>query len=180
MKKLPIYILVDVSGSMDGYPIHTVMHSLEQLVSDLRSDRRAVECAYLSVITFSDEAHQVVPLTEVECFQVPDLTAYGRTALGPALSLLCECRDRDLASGTPSYLPIVIILTDGQPTEGDFNKGIQDFKSRKWGNCACCAIGQEVDLDSLKRISDDVVQLPGGRDMSSDDFTAFYKKTISI
>lgn len=171
---------MDVSGSMDGYPIHTVMNSLEQFVSDLSSDCRAVECAYLSVITFSDEVHQVVPLTPLACFRVPDLTAYGRTALGPALSLLCECRDRDLSSGTPSYLPIVIILTDGNPNEGDFNKGIQDFKSRKWGNCTCCAIGQEVDLDILKRISDDVVQLPGGRDMSSDDFTAFYKKAISI
>ena len=122
-RRLPVYLLIDVSGSMDGEPIQAVNNGIQQLVADLRTDPRALETAWLSVITFSDDARQVVPLTDLESFQVPELVADGMTALGPALSLLCECREREVNRGTNAhkgdYRPLVFCMTDGQQNEGD-------------------------------------------------------------
>lgn len=64
MRKLPIYLLLDTSGSMHGEPIEAVKNGVEMLVSTLRNDPYALETAYLSVITFNTNAQQLVPLTE--------------------------------------------------------------------------------------------------------------------
>jgi len=91
MRRLPVYLLIDTSGSMTGEPIEAVKVGLQTMVSALRADPYALETAFLSVITFSDKAVQTVPLTELVQFQAPDLTASGTTALGGALSQLADC-----------------------------------------------------------------------------------------
>ena len=70
MRKLPIYLLLDTSGSMHGEPIEAVKNGVEMLVSTLRNDPYALETAYLSVITFNTNAQQLVPLTELEQFRL--------------------------------------------------------------------------------------------------------------
>lgn len=160
-RRLPVYLLLDVSGSMDGEPIQAVNNGVNQLIVDLRNDPRALDTAWLSVITFGDEAQQVVPLTDLEDFQMPELTAEGCTALGPALSLLCECRKREEIRGTTEHSgdwrPLVFVMTDGEQNEGDFEKGIADFKSMKWGNYALCAAGPEAEVADLQRINKEKV-----------------------
>ena len=71
MRKLPIYLLLDTSGSMHGEPIEAVKNGVDMLVSTLLSDPYALETAYLSVITFDSAAQQLVPLTELPKFQAP-------------------------------------------------------------------------------------------------------------
>lgn len=82
MRRLPVYLLVDTSGSMHGEAIEAVRNGLQVLVSALRQDPYALETAYLSVITFSSNAQQVTPLTELMNFQVPHIEANGTTAMG--------------------------------------------------------------------------------------------------
>ena len=64
MRRLPVYLVLDVSGSMMGEPIEAVRNGMQILASTLRTDPYALETAYLSVITFDGEARQVAPLTE--------------------------------------------------------------------------------------------------------------------
>ena len=162
-RRLPVYLLIDVSGSMDGEPIQAVNNGIQQLVAELRQDPKALDTAWISVITFGDTAQQVIPLTDLESFVAPELTADGMTALGPALSLLCECRDREVKAnlGTEDhkgdYRPLVYCMTDGQQNEGDFDKGIRDFKSKKWGKYVFCAAGPDADISDLKRINSETV-----------------------
>ena len=52
-RRLPVYLLLDVSGSMAGDPIEAVKHGVRALISELRGDPQALETAYLSVITFN-------------------------------------------------------------------------------------------------------------------------------
>ena len=80
MRKLPVYLLLDTSGSMHGEPIEAVRNGMQTLVSALRQDPHALESAYLSVITFAESAAQVVPLTELTQFQIPVLSASGTTS----------------------------------------------------------------------------------------------------
>ena len=77
MRRLPVYLLLDTSGSMHGEAIEAVKVGLDTLVSALRGDPQALENAYLSVITFDSAAQVLVPLTEMGAFQVPTIEANG-------------------------------------------------------------------------------------------------------
>ena len=79
-RRLPVYLLLDVSGSMQGDPIEAVRHGVRALISELRGDPQALETAYLSVITFNSSARQVTPLTELMLFKETQLYAGGATA----------------------------------------------------------------------------------------------------
>ena len=52
MRRLPVYLVLDVSGSMHGEKIEAVRNGMQMLVSTLRTDPYALETAYLSVIVF--------------------------------------------------------------------------------------------------------------------------------
>ena len=79
-RRLPVYLLLDCSGSMSGDPIEAVRQGVRMLVSDLRGNPQALETAFLSVITFGSSAQQVCPLTELMSFQEPNLEASGSTS----------------------------------------------------------------------------------------------------
>ena len=69
MRRLPVYLLLDCSGSMYGEPIEAVKNGVQVLVSTLRQDPYALETAYLSIITFDSSAKQVTPFTELSAWQ---------------------------------------------------------------------------------------------------------------
>jgi len=162
-KKLPVYLLLDTSGSMVGEPIEAVKNGLSLLLSALRADPHALETVHLSVITFDSNAQQVVPMTDLAMFQEPTFTAKGTTALGAALTLLANCIDREVRKSTPEekgdWKPLVFIMTDGQPTD-DWQKGLNDFRRVKTGIVVACAAGSASGAESLlKQITKDVVML---------------------
>ena len=162
MRRLPVYLLLDTSGSMFGEPIEAVKNGVQVLISTLRQDPYALETAYLSIITFDSTAQQVTPLTELSAFQQPNIQASGCTALGEALSLLSKCADKEVTKTTPEkkcdWKPLVFIMTDGEPTD-DLNKGLADFKKNKWGMVVACAAGAGANTDTLKKITECVVSL---------------------
>lgn len=162
MRRLPVYLLLDCSGSMFGEPIEAVKNGVQVLVSTLRQDPYALETAYLSIITFDSSAQQVSPLTELSAFQQPNIQASGCTALGEALSLLAQKADQEVTKTTMEkkgdWKPLVFIMTDGEPTD-DLNKGLAEFKKRKWGMVVACAAGAGANTDTLKKITECVVSL---------------------
>ncbi len=162
MRRLPIYILLDTSGSMHGEPIEAVNNGMQMLVSTLRNDPYALESAHLSVITFNSTAQEVMPLTELAVFQAPTLTASGCTAMGEALTLLSQKIETDLVKTTSSqkgdWKPLVFIMTDGMPTD-DLQKGLAQFKNCKTAITVACAAGQGASTSTLQQITENVVTL---------------------
>lgn len=162
MRRLPVYLLLDCSGSMYGEPIEAVKNGVQVLISTLRQDPYALETAYLSIITFDSSAQQVSPLTELAAFQQPNIQASGCTALGEALALLAQKADQEVTKTTAEkkgdWKPLVFIMTDGEPTD-DLNKGLAEFKKRKWGMVVACAAGAGANTDTLKKITECVVSL---------------------
>lgn len=163
-RRMPIYLVVDVSKSMDGAPIQEVYNAIQQLVAELNKDPRVLDTAWISIITFGDGAEQIVPLTELESFEIPELQIRNeKTNLGEALNLLVKCYDRDVRKPDASanfmgdFAPLVFVFTDGKDDVGDLDKGIRDFKSKKWEAYVFCAVGPDADLTDLKRINSEAV-----------------------
>jgi len=162
MRRLPVYLLLDCSGSMYGEPIEAVKNGVQVLVSTLRQDPYALETAYLSIITFDSSAQQVSSLTELSAFQQPNIQASGCTALGEALALLAQKADQEVTKTTAEqkgdWKPLVFIMTDGEPAD-DLNKGLRELKKRKLGMVVACAAGAGANTDTLKKITECVVSL---------------------
>jgi uncharacterized protein YegL len=160
---------------MTGQPIEAVRQGVKALLSDLKSDPQALETAFLSVIAFSDQAEQVVPLTELLKFQEPALEAGGTTAFGQALQLLGDCLDKEVRKSTPTqkgdWKPLVFIMTDGLPTD-KWEDAAANLKAKRPGNIIGCAAGADSDPTVLKQITEIVVKL---EDTKPDSLRAFFK-----
>jgi len=175
MRRLPIYLLLDTSGSMTGEPIEAVRNGVQILLSALRQDPYALETAYLSIITFDTTARQVVPLTELTAFQMPDIQATGVTALGDALKLVAERAHVEVMKTTNDqkgdWKPVVFLMTDGTPTD-DWKRGLTAFQKQKFGMVVACGFGGNASLDVLKAITENVLQL---ENTDSATIRAFFK-----
>ena len=162
MRRLPVYLLLDTSGSMTGEPIEAVKNGVQMMVHSLRQNPQAIETAFVSIITFDSEAKQLIPLTDLASFQTVDLKAAGTTALGAALSLLADKLENEVTKTTleqkGDWKPIVFIMTDGVPTD-DWQAGCQKLKAVKKGLIVGCAAGNNADDKVLKEIADQVVRL---------------------
>jgi uncharacterized protein YegL len=175
MRRLPVYLVLDVSGSMYGEPIEAVRNGVQMLVSTLRTDPYALETAHLSVIVFDDKARQVVQLTELMAFQPPQLEVGSTTSLGDALRVTAECIEREVRKTTADskgdWKPIVFLMTDGTPTD-DWQKGLAEFRKIKPGMVIACAAGHQVDTSILKQVTEVVVSLATA---DSSTIGAFFK-----
>ncbi|QGG46491.1 vWA domain-containing protein [Heliorestis convoluta] len=176
-RRLPVYLLLDTSGSMYGQPIEALRQGVKYLISSLKKEPQAIETAYLSVITFSSTAKQVVPLTDLQSFREPQLDANGTTALGEALKILDRCLDTEVKKSTATqkgdYKPLVFILTDGVPTdswEGPAN--VMKQKAGKLANIIAVGCGPDVDLTTLKKITEIVLHMES---YQPDDFNQFFR-----
>ena len=176
IRRLPVYLLLDCSGSMLGEPIEAVRQGVKALLSELRGDPQALETAYLSVITFDSQARQIIPLTELLQFQEPEISAGGATSLGEALNVLIDCVNREVRKSTQTqkgdWRPLVFILTDGAPTDVQtFREATGQLKEMKAANIIACAAGSNANTAYLKEITDNVLMM---NTLSAGDMAQFF------
>lgn len=175
MRRLPVYLLLDTSGSMHGGPIEAVKLGVQALISSLRQDPYALETVWLSIITFSESAQQLVPLTELPAFQMPQLHASGMTAMGAALSLLAKRVEDELVKTSyekkGDWKPLVFLMSDGISTDS-LDSGLEACKAYSFGVFVACAAGPKADTNQLKKITESVVRLDN---LDSDSIRAFFK-----
>jgi uncharacterized protein YegL len=147
---------------MRGEPIAALEMGLKALLGDLRNDPQALDTVWLSVITFASVAEQIVPLTDINEFQCPQLDADGSTSLGEAIDLLAGRIRAEVRSSRKDvkgdWKPLVFLLTDGKPTD-DWERSAEEFRLRGLGTIIACGAGPEVDDDTLKRLGDKAIRL---------------------
>lgn len=173
-RRLPVYLVLDVSGSMAGEPVEACRQGVKALLSDLRGDPQALETAYLSVITFESDAKQVAPLCNLMDFAEPTLTAGGSTGMGAALELLASRVDAEVRQSSPTqkgdWKPLVFLMTDGQPTD-EWEAAADKIRAKRM-NVIACAAGPCADTKVLQRITETVIKLAN---LEPDQLKMFFK-----
>lgn len=183
MRRLPVYLLLDTSGSMRGEPIEAVNTGLRVMLSSLRQDPHALETVHIAIITFDAEAKLVVPLTALDELQAPEITTpeSGPTHLGLALELLSKQLRQDLVRSTPEqkgdWAPFLFVMTDGKPSDTMlFEDHIPILRKLGFANIVGCLAGPKARRQDLEPLCDHIVALDT---MDSASFNGFFRWVTS-
>ena len=179
MRRLPVYILIDTSGSMFGEPIEAVKVGLADMVASLRTDPYALETVWVSIITFDREVKQILPLTALEDMSIPDIKTpeSGPTHTGAALKMMIEKYHQEVMLSTPQqkgdWMPLLFLLTDGKPSDIMlYNQQVQVIKKLPFSNIVACAAGPKALTEPLKLLTDNVFSLDT---MDTNSFKSYFK-----
>lgn len=185
MRRLPVYFLLDTSGSMFGEPIQALNNALIGMLNALRSDAQALDSLWLCMITFDREVKELMPLTELVSFQLPEITCpqSGPTHTGKALELLAEKVKKDVIKGSETqkgdWKPLLFLFTDGKPNDLMlYREMIPKIKALNFGAIVCCAAGSMADDSLLKELTPDVVHLDNADSSTLKQFFKWVSETI--
>lgn len=175
MKIIPVYIVVDRSGSMgrrasDGLrPIDIVRNLPSEILKAYHLDPVIAEEIRLSVISYAETTNVEIRLGSIRNLEdLHSLTSGGNTYFGEAFKELKQTIDRDMntweASAQPgdkTARPIVIFFSDGKPSDpteirdAQFRtlcpideSGHPDRTKSKWyPNMYMAGVGDSVDIN---------------------------------
>lgn len=188
MRRLPVYLLIDTSGSMKGAPIEAVNKGLIVLVKALQEDPDMVEKAYLSIFSFDKDVKEVLPLTGVDGLdELPALVTpeFSPTHMGRALEVLIEKVDSEVVKNTEGhagdYKPLLFVITDGKPSDLEqYKKMTQKIRECKFAIIVACAAGPKAKTEPLKLLTEKVCVLSNMDEKSFADFFICVSQSIPV
>lgn len=187
MRRLPVYFLLDTSGSMHGEPIHALNNAMSGMINTLRTDPQAIDSLWVSIITFNKEVENLVELTDLASFQLPEIQCpkSGPTHTGKALEVVYDRIQNEVFAGTSTrkgdWKPLIFLFTDGKPSDLLLYRSIiPKIKSLNLGALVCCAAGSLSNTEILKELSDDVVQLDSTDPERLKQFFKWVSETIEV
>jgi len=172
---------------MKGERIEAVKNGLQVLVSKLRQDPFALESVSISIITFDREIKQLIPLTDLETLQIPEIATpdSGPTNMGAALLMLCDKVDSETIKSTNEqkgdWKPLLFIMTDGNPSDiAQFREAVPKVKSKNFAAIVACAAGAEAKDSFLKELTNTVVHLDTADSSTLMSFFKWVSASIGI
>ena len=160
-KTMIMFFLVDTSGSMDGEKIGSLNDAMREVIPDLKdiSDSNADALIKIAILDFASGTQWITPVPQnFETFKWQDLDAGGCTDLGEACLELNSKLNREqfLQDKVGNYAPVIILLSDGSPTD-NYQKGLGALRANKWFGAAikiAFSIGSDADTDYLAQFTD--------------------------
>jgi uncharacterized protein YegL len=174
-RTMTLFLLADVSGSMRGSKIGAVNDAIRNvlpIVNDINDSNADAEIK-VAALTFSNGCDWVTPEPKIAAdFEWTDQTANGGTDLGAACSELASKLSQShgfMKSGSGSFAPVLILLSDGGPTD-DFERGLSQLKQNNWYKAAikiAIAIGDDADLEVLAKFTGNIEMVIQVHDVES-------------
>ena len=122
IQRQKIILLIDSSGSMKGQPLEDIKKASQKLLNTLNEyQKKGILCS-LHIISFNDNAQFVSK------HSIKKMRAKGRTNLAGTYKKLSLLYKGDIKYAKP---PIVILLCDGCPNEGDYTTELNKLKKNK-------------------------------------------------
>lgn len=158
-KIMTLFYVVDTSGSMTGDKIGSVNSAMEEAITvDLPDISTANDDAEIrvAIMQFSSGCSWITPSSgPIGIGDViwNDLHPSGLTDLGAACVELDKklSRNEFLESQTGAYAPVILLFSDGGPTD-NWEKGLEQLKKNNWFKHAikiAIAIGEDADKTVL-------------------------------
>ncbi len=131
-RALPVFLLLDVSGSMAGQKIGTVNVALKEMMENFRNIENPKGIVELCLITFGDNKAEVIrPLSTIGPDDNYNLFASGNTPMGMSFDKVVELIEDYNVVSSRSYAPTIVLISDGNPT--DYNaEGKTADEIMKW------------------------------------------------
>lgn len=153
-RPLYVFFVVDASNSMrENQKIETLNRAIREAIFELKNsadDHPNITILVRSMV-FADQARWRGEWQSVDFFQWEDVKPEGKTAMGAAMLLLAqELRSPPM----PQHIlpPVVILLSDGEPTD-DYDAGLSVFEKSEFADKAVrlsIAIGNMANIEKLK------------------------------
>ena len=184
-KPLPVIVLADVSGSMaENGKIEALNLALKDMIRTFAGESRIRADIQVGLITFGGPAATLhlplAPCSQITAF--PDLMAAGRTPMGHAFALAREVIEDKNLIPSRAYRPVVILVSDGLPTddwEQSFEALCKSERTQKASRFAL-AIGIDADEDMLRRFSNNP-EVPVFKAHEARDIYRFFRAvTMSV
>lgn len=158
-KIMTLFYLVDTSGSMTGDKLGSVNAAMEEaIVTDLPDISSANDDAEIrvAIMRFASGCSWITPASgpiSISDVIWNDLQPGGVTDLGAACFELDKklSRNEYLQSQTGAYAPVILLFSDGAPTD-DWENELRQLKQNNWFKHAikiAIAIGADADKDVL-------------------------------
>lgn len=187
MRRLPVYILIETAGGMRGERIEAVKNGLDVMVSKLRQDPFALESVFISLIRFDRLAEVLVPLTELELLQIPEIEILQSSPphTGEALEFLCEQVEQEIIKSTEDqkgdWRPLLFILTRGVPADKEKFKNVVDrVKAKNFATIVACTAGSRNSEGDMKLLSSHVVHLDTADSSTLSSFFKWVSSSIGV
>ena len=160
-KTLVLFFLIDTSGSMEGEKIGAVNVAIQNAIPDIKdvAEENADAQIKIAALKFSDFVEWLTPdgPVDVEHFYWNFVGVEMLTAFGAACRALNEKLSTKafMAEATGCFAPVIILLTDGQPSD-EWTRPLADLKQNRWFKLAikvALAIGDDADKNVLKQFT---------------------------
>lgn len=173
-RALPVFLLVDTSGSMKGEKIETVNVAIKEMINNFKNIKNPKGIIELAILAFG--GNQVILVKELSKITDTDFfefDASGNTPMGQVFECVADMIEDYNIVSSRAYAPTIVLISDGNPTDymdydetftqeqiiswPALNKLHSGSRSSKTTKLAM-GIGDDVDTNILRAfINDDLI-----------------------
>lgn len=159
IKKLPVILLLDVSGSMEGEKIDTLYKCVIEMTDAFAKAPMKDAIIDIAIITFGNDKAEIhteyTSVSELMEKKPEKFTAEGSTPLGKALTITKEMIEDKNRTPSRIYRPAVVLVSDGKPNDEwqePMERFINEGRSQKCQRFAI-AIGNTHDAANIAMLN---------------------------
>lgn len=146
-KPLPVILLLDVSGSMQGAKIQNLNEAIKDMLDTFCDTENGEIEIHVAIITFGAEVKLYQALTSASNITWHGLSASGGTPLGTAFKMAKAMIEDKNVVPSRAYRPTVVLVSDGRPGD-NWKQPLSDFvKDGRSSKCDRMAMAIGADAD---------------------------------